>query len=185
MSRTIGAIDFDLTTADTVAWTMEVHRRSKVLGDQRRNTAIMFGVLGGLLAVAAVVGVLTDGWSVPAVVSGLMGAFLASVGYQATQLEATAKAVVKLYDEWPGDQVGWHRVTLTTDGVIEDSAGGRNSSRWTVVGDVYETATHVFLPTSRTAAHIVPKRAFADAHAAAAFADTARRLIRAQVGPTD
>ena len=77
-----------------------------------------------------------------------------------------------------GSLTGARQLTLTDDGIRQSGATHDAFTRWDGVVSVEQTPTHVFLMTDRLAGYIVPRRAFADAAAGAAFVDFARARVR-------
>jgi hypothetical protein len=75
--------------------------------------------------------------------------------------------------------VGQHHLTLAGDGITDRSSYGESKTAWGDVEQVAVTRDHVFLYTSATAAHVVPRRAFADPAALKQFVATAREYMQA------
>lgn len=75
-----------------------------------------------------------------------------------------------LADERPDrGQLGRHRLMLDEDGLTENTAVGESRTRWAGVDRVEQSRDYIYIYTSPAAAHVVPKRAFANPEAADAF----------------
>jgi hypothetical protein len=72
--------------------------------------------------------------------------------------------------------LGHHHLSLTEEGLREITDVGESFKQWSGIEKVDAIADHILIFTQVTAAHVVPRRAFSDAHAAEAFLAEARRL---------
>jgi hypothetical protein len=80
-----------------------------------------------------------------------------------------------LQDEKPDrGQLGVHRVALDQDGVLERTVVGESRTAWAGVHRVEQDDRYIYLYTSPSAAHVIPKRAFADVASAEAFYQLSR-----------
>ena len=75
-----------------------------------------------------------------------------------------------LEDERPDrGQLGRHRLMLGEEGLIESTAVGESRTSWAGVDRVEQSREYIYIYTSPAAAHVVPKRAFANPEQADAF----------------
>jgi hypothetical protein len=80
-----------------------------------------------------------------------------------------------LQDERPDrGHLGRHRLVLGEDGLTESTAVGETRTRWTGVDRVEQSPDYIFIYTTPSAAHVVPKRAFSDPEQAEAFYQLSR-----------
>ena len=80
-----------------------------------------------------------------------------------------------LKDERPNrGQLGRHRVVLGEDGLRESTAVSESRTTWAGVDRVEQSADYIYIYVSPAAAHVIPKRAFRDTAAAAAFYEFSR-----------
>jgi hypothetical protein len=75
--------------------------------------------------------------------------------------------------------LGEHVVTLTAEGLTEQTAVNGAFSAWVTVKDVQASNTHIFIFMKATGAHVIPVRAFARLDEAVAFRDFAMEHTRA------
>ena len=71
-------------------------------------------------------------------------------------------------------QLGRHQIVLDETGVIESTAVGETRTSWSGIDRVEQNEDYIFLYTQPHAAHVVPKRAFADTDDAQSFYEMAR-----------
>jgi YcxB-like protein len=62
-------------------------------------------------------------------------------------------------------RLGRHRVVLSSAGIDETTAVGQTVTRWAGVDRIEEDEHYIFIYTAPSAAHIIPKRAFAGSRA--------------------
>jgi hypothetical protein len=70
--------------------------------------------------------------------------------------------------------IGRHRMVLDESGLIESTAVGESRTSWAGVDRVEQNDAYVFIYTTPTMAHVIPKRAF-DGSGAQAFFEYASR----------
>jgi hypothetical protein len=76
----------------------------------------------------------------------------------------------QLRREKPGKgQVGRHRMVVNGEGLVESTAVGEARTSWAGVDRVEHNSQYIFIYTTPSAVHVVPRRAFPDAHEAEAF----------------
>jgi hypothetical protein len=89
------------------------------------------------------------------------------------------KRVLQLFAEGKSKgMLGSHKLSLTSTGVTDKTGFGTTETAWRNVRKVVSTNEYVFIYISDTAAHIVPRRAFADAERFHEFRDTVIRHYR-------
>jgi len=80
-----------------------------------------------------------------------------------------------LSDEKPErGHLGRHRLILDDDGAVERTAVNESRTSWAGIDRIEQDAAYIFVYTSPNAAHVVPRRAFADARQAEDFYEFAR-----------
>jgi hypothetical protein len=68
-----------------------------------------------------------------------------------------------LADEKPErGQLGKHRMLVSEEGVIESTAVGESRTSWAGVDRIEQNPDYIFIYTSPSAAHLIPRRAFKD-----------------------
>ena len=70
-----------------------------------------------------------------------------------------------------------HSITLTELALIEETEFNRTEQKWTGVPRLGRTRRHIFVYVSQNAAHVIPRRAFADANAWNAFYEELRSRV--------
>jgi len=90
------------------------------------------------------------------------------------------RAILRLLKEEKSGrgQLGKHRILVNEDGVIESTAVGESRTSWAGVDRIEQNPDYIFIYTSPSAAHLIPKREFRDLHETEAF----YRLSRAMKG---
>jgi hypothetical protein len=71
-----------------------------------------------------------------------------------------------------------HTITLTDTGLLEETRFNRTEQKWAGVTRLARTRRHIFVYVSRDAAHVIPRRAFADAVACDAFYERLRAGVQ-------
>ncbi len=81
------------------------------------------------------------------------------------------RAILRLLrEEKPGrGQLGTHRIVVSEDGLIESTAVGESRTSWVGVDRIEQNPAYIFIYTSPSAAHLIPKRAFSDGQEAERF----------------
>jgi hypothetical protein len=78
-----------------------------------------------------------------------------------------------------GEQPGFfceHTITLFDDALFEETPVNRSEHRWSGIHSVAAGPKHIFIFIAANAAHVVPKRAFADVAAERIFFERAQEL---------
>ncbi len=68
-----------------------------------------------------------------------------------------------------GGLLGWHRVSLGASGVTERTAVNESHTAWAGVHRIEQNQEYVFIYTTASAAHVIPKRAFGSPAEAESF----------------
>jgi YcxB-like protein len=86
------------------------------------------------------------------------------------------KRIVKMNAEGKrGGYSGKHRLSITPEGLLHSTDYGDSKTYWKSVEKILSTDRHVFIYTSATEAHIIPKRAFPDESKYHEFIDATKR----------
>jgi len=175
-------VEFQITREDLFAfqWRAATWRRMRLAGSD----------LAMLAAALVVMGLLTNGrdafrlgWvSVLINMSGAL-VFVATVAVVLAYMNrrSARRALRAMIDDEKADggSLGTHRIVLTEQELIETTAVAESRRAWTGMDRVEQDDGYVFIYTGPHAAHIVPKRAFADAAGATRFYETAKQLLEA------
>ena len=83
----------------------------------------------------------------------------------------TRRGILELLkEEKPGGgQLGTHKVILNEAGLVESTAVGESRCSWAGVDRIEYDKQYIYIYTGPHAAHIIPKRAFNNAHEAESF----------------
>ena len=98
------------------------------------------------------------------------------VAYRFLERGLMRRAIRELVDrEQPNKGlIGRHRIVLDDSGLIESTAVGESRTSWAGVDRVEQNDAYIFIYTTPTMAHVIPKRAF-DGSGAQAFFEYAGR----------
>ena len=171
--------DYELTTADFVAFNVHLNLHRPVGRRLRWAIYVLLVVQVLLLAViylpqlfsgteVTLVGVLP----ILAVIS-----FWLWFGPSVLKRWISGQVMQVFTEERAG--VGPHHLTLAGEGITDRSSYGESKTPWGEVEQIAVTRDHVFLYAGGTAAHVVPRRAFADPAALKRFVATAREYMQA------
>ncbi len=87
------------------------------------------------------------------------------------------RSVLRMYGQPKNRSVlGRHVLTLSPDGLRDESAHTRSEASWDSVARVARTRDHLFIYLNDVSAHVVPARAFRDREEFERFAETATAL---------
>jgi hypothetical protein len=88
------------------------------------------------------------------------------------------RAILRLLNEEKPErgQLGKHRILVNEDGVIESTAVGESRTSWAGVDRIEQSPDYIFIYTSPSAAHLIPKRAFRDPRETGAFYRLSRAM---------
>jgi hypothetical protein len=175
-------IEYELTADDLYAFQWRAAHKSPTIRRARRNVYMLLFVAFFLMALVPAIG--ADGFDISrfgfvffivgyAVVAGLTWLF-EKRGTRSTILELVGK------EKPEKGQLGKHKLSLSDDGLSESTVVGEQRTSWAGVDRVEENADYIFLYTTPSAAHIVPKRAFARADDAERFYEFASQRSAAR-----
>lgn len=90
-------------------------------------------------------------------------------------MHATKKRIIKLIDEGDNSAIlGIHSITLTDEGIVQESRTGESKSTWGSVKRIDETSEHIYIFIGTVNAYLVPKRDFEGKIHMEAFIDMLR-----------
>lgn len=164
-------VEYDLTPDDLFAFHWRAAFRSRI-GRRARYRVYAYWFLA-LLLFSAVPAIGPGGF----VVSRMNFAFLL-VALPPIVLaqwwwdrRLTRRTILQLVEEEkPGKgHLGRHRVVLSEAGVVEITAVNESRTSWAGVDRVEQNSEYIFIYTSPSTAHVIPRRAFRDTQEAEAF----------------
>jgi hypothetical protein len=164
-------VEYEITRDDLYAFQWRAVFHSPMGRRSRRMVYLLWFVALLLAAIVPAIG--PDGFTLSRVSFGfLITAFpivaLAQWFVERRLIRGTILGLLK--DEKPGKgHLGKHRLVLSEDGVLESTAVGDSRTSWSGVDRVEENREYIFIYTTPTAAHMIPKRAFRSADEAEAF----------------
>ena len=169
-------VEYELTRDDLYAFQWRAAFGSPRGRRSRRTVYILWLVALLLFAILPAIG--ADGFTISRVNIGfVLIAYpivaLAQWRWERWLLRRTILGLLR--DEKPDrGQLGVHRVALDEEGVLERTAVGESRTRWAGVHRIEQDDRYIYLYTSPSAAHVIPKRAFADPGDAEAFYQLSR-----------
>jgi hypothetical protein len=175
-------VEFELGRADFAAFTAEVWKRRVGAGLSARRWAVLALLVVVALGLGAALTVVSGSfewfedpvlrvlvWAIAIVVSLLV---LIAVG-----LRMLRAAVVGRPPADPS-MLGWKAIELGDEGVLETTESATELVPWSSVKEVHETDTQIHLYLGPAVAHVIPKRAFANAADVTRFVERARAKSR-------
>jgi hypothetical protein len=170
-------VEYDLTAADLAAFHWRAQYESAAA---RRMRWLGIGGLFAILATLSIVPAMTtEGFQmtwiawIPVTVVFPIVAVLHWIWFRWVLRRVIAKLIRREQPE--KGQLGRHRVVLSDEGVIESTAVGESRTTWAGIDRVEESDDYIFIYTSPSAAHVIPKRAFSGPEAATFFQEARRR----------
>lgn len=148
---------------------------------QLRNITMPLGILFIVVPVTFVILAMLNVWV--AIFAGLMGIYFILLGIfwpkylRYNMLKSTAK--IDGYK--PHRVVGKHKLTITSESVIDNSDAGQFSTKWDGIDWLVSDAGYLYLQTRRNTFYIIPQKAFPDASSFTHFVETARSYYEAAV----
>ena len=164
-------VEYEITREDLYAFQWRAVFESPRSWRMRRSA-----YLGWVLAVvlfAIVPAISADGFTVSRVSFGFIAiavpvAFLFQWCLERWLVRRAIRRLIQ--DERPDrGQLGRHRLVLGEDALSESTAVGESRTTWAGVDRVEQSLDYIFIYTAPSAAHVIPKRAFADPAQAEAF----------------
>jgi hypothetical protein len=169
-------VDYDLTADDLYAFQWRAAFTSPIGKRARRRTYAAWFIALLLFAILPAIG--ADGFSVSRVsFTFLLVAYpIVALGQWILEKWLIRRAILQLLKrEKPGKgQLGRHRIVLSDDVIIESTAVGESRTAWAGVDRVEQNDQYIFIYTSPTSAHVIPRRAFRDSQAADDFYQASR-----------
>ena len=168
-------VEYEITSEDLFPFQWRAYR-SPLLRRARRKVYIYWFLALLLMSLLPAIG--TDGF----IIARANFTFLA-VAYPMVALIqwllgrwATRRAILRgLKEVMPNKgQLGWHKVVLNENELIESTAVGESRTFWAGIDRVEQNGECLFIYNQPIAAHIIPKRAFDNAQAAESFYQLAR-----------
>jgi hypothetical protein len=164
-------IEYELTRDDLYAFQWRAAFRSP-RGRRSRRTVYIYWLVA-LLIFATLPAIGADGFTISRVNFGfvLVAYPIVALAQWWWERWLMRRAILRLIrDEKPDrGQLGLHRLVLDEEGVLERTAVGESRTAWAGVHRVEQDDRYIYLYTSSAAAHVIPKRAFADPGDAEAF----------------
>ena len=164
-------IEYDLTSDDLFAFQWRAAFDSARARRMRRWTYLIWLIAILLFALLPAIG--PHGLDLSRVsVTFIVIAFAIAALFQWVFETSIMRVLIRrmLRDEKPGrGHIGRHHLLLGEDSVVERTAVNESRTSWTGVDRVEQNADYIFLYTTPSSAHVVPKRAFGDARQAEAF----------------
>ena len=169
-------IEYDLTHDDLFAFQWRAAFDSPRGRRMRRWTYLAWPFAIVLFAIIPAIG--PHGLALSRVsVTFIVVAFVIAVIFQWLFETSIMRLLIRrmLRDEKPErGHIGRHHLILSEDGVLERTAVNESRTSWAGVDRVEQNADYIFVYTTPSSAHVVPKRAFGDARQAEAFYEFAR-----------
>ena len=164
-------VEYELTPDDLYAFQWRGVFQSPRGRRARRNVYLGWTLAVVLFAIVPAIG--ADGFTMSRVSLGFIAIALPAVFLFQWCLERwiVRRAIRELLkDERPDKgHLGRHRLVLGEDGVHESTAVGESRTTWAGVDRVEQNPDYIFIYTTPAAAHVIPKRAFAEPQQADAF----------------
>jgi hypothetical protein len=174
-------VEYELTQDDFYAFQWRGAFGSPRGRRSRRTVYILWLVALLLFAILPAIG--ADGFTISRVNFGfVLVAYpivaLAQWWWERWLLRRTILGLLR--DEKPDrGQLGVHRLVLDEEGVLERTAVGESRTAWAGIHRVEQDDRYIYLYTSSAAAHVIPKRAFADPRDAEEFYQLSHRRATA------
>ena len=169
-------VSYDLTPADLYAFQLRALNLSPIARRTRRNSYLTLFLT--FFAIASLSAINSEGVGQVVISYGLVivGFPVAAGIFRMIDKRHTHNTLVRLTREEQPDKglVGTHNLVLGPDGIIESTVVGESRVSWNGVDRIEDDSDHIFIYTTPHAAHIVPRRAFADAKDASRFLEFAR-----------
>ena len=169
-------VEYDITRDDLFAFQWRAAFKSPRARRIRRWSYLVWLIAIIVFAVLPAIG--ADGFALSRVSFAFILVAFAIAALLQWLLEAPLMRVAirrMLRDEKPDrGQLGKHHLVLSEDGVAERTAVHESRTSWSGVDRVEQDADYIFIYTSPNGAHVVPRRAFADARQAEEFCEFAR-----------
>ena len=173
-------IEYELTLDDLFAFQLYATKHSRTA--KRLNRYVYLADAAIILVIA----VLSRPWTSYIALAGFLifvVTFL-GLGWLLTRY-LTRKAIRDHVSQEVPDKglLGRHRISLDEDGLTESTAVGESRVSWAGIDRMERTAEAVFVYTTATAAHVIPRRAFKSPADEESFVEMIRvKLAQAAAG---
>ena len=151
-------IDYELTRDDLVAFQLYAMKSSRTARRFGRRTRITYAI------VIVIMAALTSPWSSTIAAGGFLIACVTFLGLSwALTRVLTRRAIMELVsDEVPEKgHLGRHHIEFDENGIVETTAVGESRVSWAGIDRIERNSDHVLVYTTPSAAHMIPRRAFA------------------------
>ncbi len=169
-------IEYEITTDDLYAFQLRAVRRSPQVRRASRNTYIYYFL--ALLLFSMLPSIDADGFDITRMnFTFLLVAFpIIALSHRYFDRRRTRRIIREAVgDEKPDrGQLGRHKIVLNEVGIAESTVVGESKTSWAGVDRVEHDNEYVYIYTSPLGAHVIPKRAFANAQVADSFYQLAR-----------
>ena len=168
-------IDYELTRDDLFAFQLHALENSPTVKKFARRTRVTYAIV--ILVMAALMTPWTSTIALAAFIVGV-GAFLLFAWIFTRVL--TRRAILdQVSRELPEKgQLGHHHIKLDETGIFESTAVGEMRVAWAGIDRIERNENAILIYTTPSAAHMIPRRAFATPDAAESFAEVAESYLR-------
>jgi hypothetical protein len=164
-------VEYEITPEDLYAFQWRGVYRSPI-GRRMRLKVYVYLFLAFLL-VSLLPAIGADGFTVSRVSFTFLAVTFPVVALLTWYFERrqTRRVILEILKKEKPDrgQLGRHKVSLNEAGLLEATAVGESRTSWAGVDRVEQDGEYIFIYTAPHAAHIIPKRAFAEAREAESF----------------
>ena len=172
-------VEYELTADDLYAFQWRATQRSASVRRMRRKVYIWLFVAVLLVSIVPAIG--RDGFVISRVSWFFLFTFFPLVAGLSWVFErrGTRSAIREFVEKEKPDkgQIGKHTLVLSDDGLTESTVVGEQRTSWVGIDRVEQDPDYIFIYTGPSAAHVVPKRAFAYAADAERFQEFARSHV--------
>lgn len=167
-------IDFHLTEDDLLAFAVDFNLHSTGARGGRLTGALALGFIGGLLIFFYEGGF---GGGVSAILLGVVAGAVVALLLWFIYPRVARSTVKKMLQRQDQKIAGWYSYRLADDGIHGSGPNGVGVFYWSAIGDIRETADHVFVMVGGAQAIVIPK-AGGDQTVAAFVSELRRRAAR-------
>ena len=174
-------IEYETTKDDLFAFQWRAVQRSAQVKRSRRKAYTIWFITLLLFSIIPSIG--PDGFNLMRAnfaflaISFTMAAFLTWY----FDRRSTRRVINELIDEEKPDKglLGKHKIIMNEKEIVETSDVGESRTLWVGVDRVEQSDEHILIYTTPHAAHVIPKRAFANSKAAEHFWESANLFKQA------
>jgi hypothetical protein len=162
-------VEFELNPDDLAAFQAFHAKAGPAAAQGRFRSWVTILIILGAAGLAYFYGMLREVlFGAAGVVAGVFLAFLLVFRARFTPRKQQAKRLA--------EDGGWRRLSITPEGVIQQTPIGHGTTYWNGIVHIGSTRRHVFLYNTPQTAFVVPLRAFRDDREFDDFVELARRL---------